>query len=53
MFDTWRFVPITDISVLLALRPVLITDASALNTLGASHQARSTPLPTLIAPPRT
>jgi hypothetical protein len=32
MFDTWRFVPITDISAILTLRPVLLTDASALNT---------------------
>jgi hypothetical protein len=31
-FDTWRFVPITDISVLLTPRPALLTDASVLNT---------------------
>jgi hypothetical protein len=32
MFDTWRFDPIADISALLTLRPVLVTDASVLNT---------------------
>jgi len=32
VFDTWRFVRCADISLPLTLRPVLLTDASVLNT---------------------